>query len=320
MADALGSVRGISDGTGALVATEDFDVFGESRAATGSGSAFGFTGEQFDAETEYTYLRARYLDPSVGRFTQADTVQPNAPGTQGYNLYAYVANNPTTWVDPSGRFAPAIAWTAATIIPAVVGACLQDDRCREPMVEALRRLEMGGLHAAVGMPAKGIMLMVCVLYQTCRENAFESLGLVIANGSDTAGEGEGEGGGGSGGDPGGNTADPPPPFQNFPGPGPNGKLCLMDVYEWAEMFVDGVTVADGVTQYKFVDTLGHQWEVTIKENPAKNAPGDGSQVPRVSFKDMSKMTPGEGSFYDPLTNTWGGQRSPQAHVPLDTSC
>jgi len=30
-------------------------------------------------------------------------VQPNAPGTQGYNLYTYVANNPTTWVDPSGH-------------------------------------------------------------------------------------------------------------------------------------------------------------------------------------------------------------------------
>ena len=32
------------------------------------------------------------------------------PGTQGYNLYAYVANNPTTWVDPSGYSAePALS-------------------------------------------------------------------------------------------------------------------------------------------------------------------------------------------------------------------
>jgi hypothetical protein len=30
-------------------------------------------------------------------------VQPNAPGTQGYNRYAYAANNPTTWTDPSGH-------------------------------------------------------------------------------------------------------------------------------------------------------------------------------------------------------------------------
>lgn len=41
------------------------------------------------------YLRARYLNASLGRFLSTDSVQPNAPGTQGYNPYAYVANNPT---------------------------------------------------------------------------------------------------------------------------------------------------------------------------------------------------------------------------------
>ncbi|MEZ4614124.1 MAG: RHS repeat-associated core domain-containing protein [Caldilineaceae bacterium] len=44
----------------------------------------------------------RDLHPALGRFLSADPVSPNAPGTQGYNRYAYVANNPTTWVDPSG--------------------------------------------------------------------------------------------------------------------------------------------------------------------------------------------------------------------------
>jgi hypothetical protein len=32
-------------------------------------------------------------------------VQPNVPGTQGYNLYSYVANNPTTATDPTGNTA-----------------------------------------------------------------------------------------------------------------------------------------------------------------------------------------------------------------------
>ena len=36
-------------------------------------------------------------------------MQPNAPGTQGYNLYAYVANNPTTWVDLSGHMPAEVA-------------------------------------------------------------------------------------------------------------------------------------------------------------------------------------------------------------------
>jgi RHS repeat-associated protein len=49
------------------------------------------------------HLRARDLHPTIGRFLSADAVQPNAPGTQGHNLYAYAANNPTTWTDPSGQ-------------------------------------------------------------------------------------------------------------------------------------------------------------------------------------------------------------------------
>ncbi|HEY4668234.1 MAG TPA: RHS repeat-associated core domain-containing protein, partial [Tepidiformaceae bacterium] len=80
----------------------DYNVFGQLRAGAGTGT-FGFTGEQYDAETGYTYLRACYYDPALGRFASADSVQPNAPGTQGYNLYAHVANNSTTWTDPSGN-------------------------------------------------------------------------------------------------------------------------------------------------------------------------------------------------------------------------
>jgi signal peptidase I len=46
--------------------------------------------------TQDVFVRARYLNPALGRFTSADSVQPNAPGTRGYNVYSYVANNPTT--------------------------------------------------------------------------------------------------------------------------------------------------------------------------------------------------------------------------------
>ena len=41
------------------------------RVGCGAASAFGFTGEQFDAETGLIYLRARYLDPQLGRFLGA---------------------------------------------------------------------------------------------------------------------------------------------------------------------------------------------------------------------------------------------------------
>ena len=97
--DAVGSVRATVDQTGATVGTQNFTVFGETR--TGDGT-FGFTGEQLDT-TGLVHLRARQYNPTIGRFTTVDPVQPGAQGTTGYNLYTYVANNPTTFTDPSGE-------------------------------------------------------------------------------------------------------------------------------------------------------------------------------------------------------------------------
>jgi len=102
LSDALASVRDVTDGSGALVGSTSYDVFGAIRSQTGMGSALGYTGEWYTATIGLLHLRARDLNPTLGRFLSADPVQPNAPGSQGYNPYAYVANNPTPWVDPSG--------------------------------------------------------------------------------------------------------------------------------------------------------------------------------------------------------------------------
>jgi RHS repeat-associated protein len=96
------------------------------RSSAGLGSVFGYTGEQTDPETGNTYLRARYLDPELGRFLSMDTVQPNAPGTQGYNRCAYVANNPVNWTDPSGHATDQTAcgvgyWATVTLTLSAVG-------------------------------------------------------------------------------------------------------------------------------------------------------------------------------------------------------
>ena len=69
--------------------------------------------ERAPAETGFSFRRAREHTPTLGRYLSTDTVQPNAPGTQGYNLYAYVQNNPTTWADPSGHAAvDTVLWDA----------------------------------------------------------------------------------------------------------------------------------------------------------------------------------------------------------------
>ncbi len=116
LTDALSSVRGLVNGSGALVGTTEYAAFGALRGQTGMTSSMGFTGELFSAATGLLHLRARDLMPNLARFLSADTVQPNAPGSQGYNLYAYAANNPTTWVDPSGH-------VVAPIFPPIGALC-----------------------------------------------------------------------------------------------------------------------------------------------------------------------------------------------------
>ncbi|MBU3107989.1 RHS repeat-associated core domain-containing protein [Clostridium gasigenes] len=56
-----------------------------------------YTGQQFDGITQQYYLRARFYNPVIGRFTQEDVYRGD-----GLNLYAYCGNNPVVYYDPSG--------------------------------------------------------------------------------------------------------------------------------------------------------------------------------------------------------------------------
>ena len=59
---------------------------------------FRYNGEQYDPVTSQYYLRARFYNPAIARFTQKDTYYGD-----GLNLYAYCHNNPVGYVDPSGH-------------------------------------------------------------------------------------------------------------------------------------------------------------------------------------------------------------------------
>ena len=64
---------------------------------------FKYAGEIYDNETGLYYLRARYYDPSVGRFISEDSYEGNITNPLSLNLYTYVQNNPLGYVDPSGH-------------------------------------------------------------------------------------------------------------------------------------------------------------------------------------------------------------------------
>lgn len=55
-------------------------------------------GEQYGDSTQLLYLRARYYNPTDGRFINKD------PSRLESNLYLYAQGNPVNRVDPTGLF------------------------------------------------------------------------------------------------------------------------------------------------------------------------------------------------------------------------
>jgi RHS repeat-associated protein len=57
-----------------------------------------YTGREYDPNTGLYYYRARYYDPTIGRFISEDPLGFGA----GINFYAYAGNNPVNFNDPMG--------------------------------------------------------------------------------------------------------------------------------------------------------------------------------------------------------------------------
>jgi RHS repeat-associated protein len=82
--DALGSVRQVLDDSGGVSFTQTFDPYGNGYAKAGvNETSWGFTGEQTDSNG-FVYLRARYYNPTMGRFMQMD------PSRQEVNPYVFL--------------------------------------------------------------------------------------------------------------------------------------------------------------------------------------------------------------------------------------
>ncbi len=104
--DALGSVRQQIDAWGDVTKTTTYDPFGNVYEAAGdAASVYGFAGEYHDQALDLIHLRARYYNPYLNQFIQADTIVPDSMNPQTINKYTYVLNNPVNYTDPSGHCA-----------------------------------------------------------------------------------------------------------------------------------------------------------------------------------------------------------------------
>ena len=97
-----------------MVERYEYDVYGRPQifdstdtelTTSAIGNPYLFTGRRFDPESGNYYYRARIYSPDLGRFLQVDPLGY----VDGLNLYAYVGNNPASWVDPYGQ-STSIPW------------------------------------------------------------------------------------------------------------------------------------------------------------------------------------------------------------------
>jgi RHS repeat-associated protein len=85
---------GVSQGS------QSYDVYGAQSSGGTPPGGFGFAGEQWDSSTGLQYLRARYYDPTIGRFISRDPMSA-IPGWTG-SPYGYGGGNPVNVTDPTG--------------------------------------------------------------------------------------------------------------------------------------------------------------------------------------------------------------------------
>src|SRR5262249_4000938 len=97
-ADGIGSVTSLYDSAGTQAATYSFSSFGNSTSTVGLSNPFQYTGREWDSDTGIFYYRARYYQPSTGRFISEDPITFRG----GRNFYRYVRNNPLNRTDPTG--------------------------------------------------------------------------------------------------------------------------------------------------------------------------------------------------------------------------
>jgi RHS repeat-associated protein len=104
--DGLGSVRELTDASGAVTDWYGYTAFGEALNWSGSeGQPYRFAGEEWNGAAvrdEYN-LRAREYATSTGRFLQIDTAPPTLTLPETIGRYVYAGNEPIGHVDPTGR-------------------------------------------------------------------------------------------------------------------------------------------------------------------------------------------------------------------------
>ncbi len=103
--DYRGSTVAITDSTGTVTDTFQYDTYGKQTARTGTSEViFGYNGRDgvITDSNSLLYMRARYYSPELRRFINADIIAGEISNAITLNRYAYANGNPVSNVDPFG--------------------------------------------------------------------------------------------------------------------------------------------------------------------------------------------------------------------------
>jgi RHS repeat-associated protein len=102
--DGFGTVRQLTNSSGTITDTYDYDAFGNKVNSTGTTpNNYLYRGEQFDPDLGIYYLRARYYNPLTGRFMGRDPEDGDVTNPATLHRYMYANGDPVNAFDPSGR-------------------------------------------------------------------------------------------------------------------------------------------------------------------------------------------------------------------------
>lgn len=178
-ADSLGSTVAVTDANGDIEQTFAYDIFGQLRKGTGAGgTTYTFTGEENDHDG-LVYLRARYYESNVGRFTSRDTYSPDAGDTQTFNRYVYVKNNPTNYVDPSGEFwdyVPDAVFVGADLVELVAYLTVPGAPLDEPITNLTSDLGAFAIPFVPAGTSRAIRLTERVAQESAEHTVYRAVG------------------------------------------------------------------------------------------------------------------------------------------------
>jgi RHS repeat-associated protein len=117
--DHQGSIREMVDASGNIVAEYSYDPYGRQTKISGSGPSadFGYAGYYVHQPSGLLLTQTRAYSPTLGRFINRDPMGERG----GTNLFAYVGNSPTNWIDPRGTQGTILLPGTGTIVEPGVG-------------------------------------------------------------------------------------------------------------------------------------------------------------------------------------------------------